>query len=234
MQALPHMHSLQQLPSPDSIRQQEGRSVRQQCSESRDSQRLHRATRDHLVRLDNLIASSMAITATTVDCQKGCDYCCYYKVALTAGELFLIGQHLLKHFSEQRLQQVLAAARDNTETTRDMTTAQQLASNIKCPLLLDGACSTYEVRPAMCRKHHSTDVTLCRQSFDHPENAAIPNPEQPQVSRYVLAAITGARDGMAQAGLDAQLYDLSRGLVELFSDSKAEKRWKKGKRAFLQ
>lgn len=224
----------QQLSSSDSIRQQESRRVQQQCSESRDSQKLHRATRDHLTRLDNLIASSMAITATQVDCQRGCDYCCYYKVALTAGELLLIGQHLQRHFPEARLREVVAAARKNAETTRSMTTAQQLASNIKCPLLLDGACSAYEVRPGMCRKHHSTDVTLCRQSFDHPDDTTIPNPEQPQVSAYVLAAIAGAREGMAQAGLDAQIYDLGKGLVELFSDSKAEKRWKKGKRAFLQ
>src|SRR5690606_21659088 len=133
-------------PSPDSIRQQERRNLQQQYSEGRDSPSMHRVTRAYLVRLDNLIASSMASTATTTDCRRGCDYCCYYKVALTPGELLLIGEHLQKHFSATRLAQVLAAARENAEMTRDMTTAQQLASNIKCPLLLDGACSAYEVR----------------------------------------------------------------------------------------
>lgn len=208
--------------------------MRDHCSGSRDSARLHRVTRERLDRLDQLIASSMAITNTRTDCREGCDYCCYYKVALTAAELFLIGEHMHKHFSDQQMAQTLAAARTNVETTRTMTTQEQLASNIKCPLLADGACSAYDVRPAMCRKHHSTSVELCQRSFEHPLDSTIPNPEQPMVSGYALAAIAGAREGMAQAGLDAQRYDLNRGLVELFSDNKAEKRWKKGKRAFLQ
>jgi len=208
--------------------------MREQYSGSRDSVRLHKVTRERLNRLDQVIASSMALTDTRTDCREGCDYCCYYKVALTAGELFLIGQQMQKHFSAPQLEQTLAAARTNVETTRTMTTQEQLASNIKCPLLVDGACSVYEVRPAMCRKHHSMNVELCRRSFEQPLDSTIPNPEQPMISGYALAAIAGAREGMAQAGLDAQRYDLNRGLVELFSDNKAEKRWKKGKRAFLQ
>jgi len=208
--------------------------MREQYSGNRDSARLHRVARERLTRLDQVIASSMALTHTRTDCREGCNYCCYYKVALTAGELFLIAQHMQKHFSAGQLQQTLAAARTNVETTRTMTTQEQLASNIKCPLLVDGACSVYEVRPAMCRKHHSLNVELCRRSFEQPLDTTIPNPEQPMVSGYALAAIAGAREGTAQAGLDAQHYDLNRGLVELFSDNKAEKRWKKGKRALLQ
>jgi len=31
-----------------------------------------------------------------------------------------------------------------------------------CPLLVDGKCSVYQIRPLVCRAHNSTDVAPCR------------------------------------------------------------------------
>lgn len=218
--------------APLKIRQQESRALEQACTGNKEGSKLARAMREHYGRLDAVIASSIAATGTKVDCQRGCDYCCYYKVSASASEIFLISNFLLTRVSAECVEAILGAARSNAEQIGRMTTAQHLASNIKCPLLVDGACSVYEVRPAMCRKHHSLNVTLCRQSFEHPEDTTIPNPEEPQVAMRALAAIAGAREGIDKTGLDAGLYDLSAALVEACTDNKAEKRWKKGKKAF--
>lgn len=218
--------------APLKIRQHEARELEHACSGNKEGSKLARALREHYGRLDAVIASSIAATNTQVDCQRGCDYCCYYKVSASASEIFLISNHLQTRMPAKRVEEILSAARSNAERIGRMTTAQHLSSNIKCPLLMDGACSVYDVRPAMCRKHHSLNVTLCRQSFEHPEDTSIPNPEEPQVAMRALAAIAGAREGFDRAGLDAGLYDLSAALIEACTDSKAEKRWRKGKKAF--
>ncbi|MDP1930366.1 MAG: YkgJ family cysteine cluster protein [Gammaproteobacteria bacterium] len=218
--------------APLKIRQQESRALEQACAGNKEGSKLGKATRDHYMRLDAVIASSMAATKTQVDCQRGCDYCCYYKVSASANEIFLISTWMQTRLPAERVESILVAARENAARIAHMTTAQHLSSNIQCPLLVDGACSIYDVRPAMCRKHHSLNVALCKQSYEHPEDISIPNPEEPQVGMRALAAIAGAREGIERAGLDAGLYDLSTALLETFTDNKPEKRWRKGKKAF--
>src|SRR5690606_41409598 len=89
----PVMHTPPKLPAPASLRQQEARVMREQYSGNRDSARLHRVARERLTRLDQVIASSMALTHTRTDCRGGWSYCCYYKVALPAPAPFPIAQH---------------------------------------------------------------------------------------------------------------------------------------------
>ena len=41
-----------------------------------------------------------------------------------------------------------------------------LNESVPCPLLVEGRCSVYEVRPLICRGYNSTNVDACRKAHD--------------------------------------------------------------------
>lgn len=79
-------------------------------------------------------------------CKKGCDYCCNIPVSVSLLELEYMKKHVKK------LRSKLGPA--------------NLDTNSPCPLLNNGACSVYELRPFHCRKH----VALTSTSYwCHPD-----------------------------------------------------------------
>lgn len=183
-------------------------------------------------RLDVALESVASQSGVPNACKKGCDYCCHFKVELGADEMFAIKHYVMSVFSAERREFVLEAARNSALQVSSLSQSGRIKTNIPCPFLLDHECSVYPVRPAMCRKMHSTDVRSCRQSWDNPDDVTIANKEQAVVSAIAMAAIMAAREGVSKAGFDDSIYDLSKVLVDALDNPKCEKRWSQGKKAF--
>ena len=190
------------------------------------------AIESHYERLDGTAIAVTQHAGVTVDCKMGCNYCCHFKTEAGPEEIFRIVEYIGSHFNEGKRQAVAERAKTAQNLVRSLPVAKRIQTKIPCALLEDGACSVYSVRPAVCRKKHSTDVTVCEASFDRPDDNTIQNAENSLVSSVLLTMSSAGRQGLADTKLDSELYDLNERLADALCDSKFQKRWKNGKKAF--
>lgn len=178
-----------------------------------------------------LIAST---ASSSVACKSGCWYCCHYKVDVRAEEVFQIVEHVRARFTPARQQRLQNDVAENAKTLEGLSREQQLTANLQCPLLEDGQCSVYAVRPARCRTFHATDVTGCRKSWEEPDNLRIPNTLVPELLYTGEAHLKGVRQAFADAGYDGRVYELNAALVMALESFTAKRRYEKHKRAFVE
>ena len=150
----------------------------------------------HLVRLrsrvDQHFAAARARSPHAMQCATGCDACCHRRFGVFTVEADPIREALARIDPAVR-----ARIRDQARSDED-----------RCPLLVDGRCTVYEVRPIICRSHGvpvaaededgETVVDHCRLNFvDVPPPAAsilvLEAVNRPLAVLATLADATGAR-----------------------------------------
>lgn len=166
-----------------------------------------------------------------IACKKGCSFCCYIKVSISAYEIFPIVEYLKNNYSTTDTQQILSDAKNNSVQISKMSAKEQLLTNIKCPLLVNGICVSYPVRPLSCRSYHSTKLSNCEDMYEHPELDES-STETPSIKMGLMAATKGINDAFTQSGYDSRIYDLSHALIEGIENPKSFKRWRDKKTAF--
>ena len=112
--------------------------------------------------------------AVKLACREGCSLCCWLRVDVFAHEVFLIAHHIRAQFSAGEISELLVRLAAHSSQVTPLTPFEHATRNIPCPLLRDGRCSIYSVRPHSCRRHHSLDFAACQFTFDHPEDLASP------------------------------------------------------------
>jgi len=93
-------------------------------------------------------------------CRKGCHYCCHYPFLITVAEGILLHRDLASrgHWTPS-LQKALE---EHREKTLGLSIEVWLLTNIPCPLLEDGMCAAYSIRPLHCRATFSVgDPEMC-------------------------------------------------------------------------
>lgn len=184
-------------------------------------------------RYDNLIAKAINESTTKPACKAGCAFCCHYKVEVRAHEMLLIRDYMDKTFSTEKIQTVLEEAKANAAIIRSITPEQHLTTNLKCALLQDNQCSIYPVRPFRCRNFHSTDADACERSHNDPHNMEIATGMIEDVAMYADAPTQGFEAAATRAGRDACIYDFNTALIDVFTEANVLKRYKAGKKTFL-
>ena len=193
-----------------------------------------RARRQLLRTLDAELARVPAADRGPVACRSGCDLCCHLRVMATPAEVFGLLEYLqatldAEAFAAFQARVVAAAAR-----LAGVAPAQILATNLACPVLVDGRCSGYAARPFNCRAYHSLDRDACQQSFDAPADAALNHPQYAAVARVHEGVQAGHVAGLADAGFDHQQYELVTALAEALADPDARTRFERRGRAFTR
>jgi len=183
-------------------------------------------------RLDLALSSAIKSSHHTIACQSGCDYCCHYKIEALPTEILAIKQHVVSQFKSDILRRVMDQAKRNVEQSKHLTHVEQLSINQPCPFLIDRQCSVYSVRPSNCRIYHATDLTACKQSFDHPTET-IPNTLVESIKDAGGGSAEGFEQAVKSAGMDTQLYDLSSAFLEAMQNATLPKRLKTGKKVFV-
>jgi Fe-S-cluster containining protein len=205
--------------------------VARECGRA-DFSELKIATTNFYKRLDETISGASAHVEQGVQCKKGCSYCCHFRVDVSANEVFAITDYMKTKFDSEQFERHLETAKENKKKMAMLSQSKRIVTNVACPLLVDSMCSIYEVRPAMCRKIHSTNVDACERSFENPEDSNIENAEHPVLAAITMTMLTAARDGFISHKLDDTVYDLSEVLIFALEDNKYKKRWLNGKKAF--
>ena len=181
---------------------------------------------------DNLLNEELLSSGSKIACCAGCFYCCHLKVDVMPGEAFIIADFIRTNFSTEKQQSVLTKAKSNWEKVEPMTYSEQFVANLPCPLLDNGVCSVYPVRPGLCRIHHSTKVEPCKESFEEPELLSQPDYYVNNVRLATARSFIATNKALENLGFDTKAYDINGALIECFSNPHAEKRWRKMKSAF--
>jgi Fe-S-cluster containining protein len=145
-----------------------------------------------------------------LDCKEGCSYCCCKPgVLISIPELLRILDHLHTTFDREAIESVRERARRYVGQLEGRSFDAPTDQSVPCPLLRDGRCSVYEVRPLTCRGYNSTSVDACRQAHAS-TNALVPIFS---VIKDVTDGITvGAATRLRGIGFNDSLVDLGTAL----------------------
>lgn len=184
-------------------------------------------------RLAELQEAVAADSKVDFACRRGCSFCCHLRVEIRPHGAFVLAHHIQTKFSAEQRARVVARLEQTLERIESMTPEQHNRAGIPCALLEDGACSAYDARPATCRKYYSVSVETCHNTFNDPSAPRTGDIENEQVRMAGNAIALGYAKGLEDAGYDIQLYELHHALHIALTKPKSEKRYRKGKRAFV-
>lgn len=191
-----------------------------------------RGRRQLLRLLDTELARVPAADRAPVACRAGCDLCCHLRVMATPAEVFGLLDYLRETLDEAAFAAFRERVRETDARLAGLDKKQVLATNLPCPVLVDGRCSGYAARPLNCRSYHSLDLGACQASFDDPANPALDHPQYAAVARVHEGAQAGYIAGLADAGYDDGQYELVTALAEALDDPAARQRFDQRGRPF--
>jgi Fe-S-cluster containining protein len=195
------------------------------------------AVREQVVRMyarlqreqETVIASSTLALA----CERGCNYCCHQRVEIRPYEAFVLAEHIRTRMTTVEQAEAISRLTANRARIEPMEPLQHTQAGIACALLVDGACSVYEARPAACRKYYSLSVDTCRNAFEHPTEP-LSGPLEDDTLRLAGNAVAlGYARGVDESGRDAERYELHTALLSALDNPKASRRFRDGKKAFV-
>ena len=135
-----------------------------------------------------------------VACRKGCGHCCQVPVSTFPFEIFPIVHHVRTTWSGGERRALMRRLRKYREA---VTNPKRGERHPWCPFLKEGSCSIYDVRPTICRTHHSSDLSAClRDPTSRPPSA------QP-FYRAMLGLYDGAFEALGPRGGFPNGYEMA-------------------------
>ncbi len=109
-------------------------------------------------------------------CHPGCCACCKHHILVTVVEARALAEYIREEFSAEQVRRLEKRTRrwlswDRLRLQPSASAPSPLAAEAgghpACPLLIDGICSVYPMRPVTCRTHFvSTHPRYCRHDND--------------------------------------------------------------------
>jgi hypothetical protein len=131
-------------------------------------------------------------TGIVPSCKLGCCHCCRYRIVMNIAEVRTLAQYVKREFSPEQRQALRRRTQQWHEWDDSLRGRGPSADRAKqtdaspydpcCPLLVNGACSAYSVRPVVCRTHYVSSHPLSCHAANDPESAE----ESPLVIDLVL------------------------------------------------
>lgn len=147
-----------------------------------------------------------------VACFKGCHWCCHQAVFANSYELHFLSEKIKEKFSTDEFAEILKKTEEKCSITSKLTEDQILKYKSPCPLLVEGACSTYSARPMACRIYLSTKLDTCLEFYNNPENET----NFPALIDFPLRAgrmlNEGFRAALKEYGIETAEFRLEEGL----------------------
>lgn len=183
------------------------------------------------LRHDERLAA--APDASTLACQSGCSWCCYFSVDVRPVEVFHILDFIERHWTPQARQRLRAQIQTNSAILQPLDEIERMQRNIKCPFLQEGRCGIYPARPQTCRNYHATDSAGCQKSYEEPGNLDIDPEFAPQVYQAGGAHVDAFSKAMHAEGYDIAAFELNAALVAALDDVPAARgRFEAGQPSF--
>lgn len=142
------------------------------------------SSKSKLRKLYKLTNEIMEFSAPYTACSKGCSDCCRMNVMISQAEANYIGD------STHRKPYILTKSKIHKE--------DQYLGN-ECPFLKENACSIYEFRPYVCRKHVSFDESAYWCDPNRTLNVPMP--------MLQFSELQGAIEDIEKGGIFADIRD---------------------------
>jgi hypothetical protein len=170
---------------------------------------------------------------TKPPCRKGCFWCCFLRVKVTPLEVLCIADYLRSHLETAEISELRQRLASTDETTRGMDGHQRHSSKMVCPLLVDGKCLAYPVRPIACRVYHSLDLSDCHTAH-HKEGSRMR--VRQDISKLSMGLFAGLTEGLHTVRLQTPLLELIAGLRIVMDESGSGrvKSWLSGEPVFVE
>ena len=145
-------------------------------------------------------------------CKLGCYHCCRYHILMNIAEAHTLVQYIKRELSVDQINDLRMRTQQwhewdnsgpgrypsaNTDKKTDLSNYEHC-----CPLLVNGKCIAYPVRPVVCRTHFVCSHPLFCCAANDPESTEAP----PVVLTSVVTATSpfsmAIRDHIENAGLD--------------------------------
>jgi hypothetical protein len=182
--------------------------------------------------LDDLLTGYIK-SGAKLSCDQGCSWCCYLRVRVTPLEIMYLVDHLRACLPPEELLTIRQRVIRADEITRGMDGIHRLGARIPCPMLMDGKCIAYPVRPFACRFYHSLDSTECKALIDRSDGMVTVSGV---IVRLNLGITAGLTEGLRTVGLQSHQIELNAGL-RLLLDERASgltDKWLTGEQAFVE
>jgi Fe-S-cluster containining protein len=164
-------------------------------------------------------------------CRQGCFFRCYLPVSTDIPTAIRIAEHMRSEFTPDTLAETRERIAEYNTAWRRVNNRKRFESRLACPLLVEGSCSVYPVRPLSCRGWNSVNVAKCETDYNHPERKGTTTIYGPQLAT-TRAIDGGINQGLARSGLDGHEVDLAPALAILFDVPDAAERWLAGEDVF--
>ena len=195
------------------------------------------AVRTQVVRMYARLAREQDAVMNTskleLACARGCNYCCHQRVEIRPYEAFVLADHIRVRMTQAEQLDVKHRLAANGARIAPLAALQHTQAGIPCALLIDGACSVYEARPAACRKYYSLSVDTCRSAFEKPAEPLVGQLEDDGLRLAGNAVALGFAKGVEESGRDINRYELHAALLDALENPKAARRYRDGKKAFI-
>ncbi|MBN1984775.1 MAG: YkgJ family cysteine cluster protein [Prolixibacteraceae bacterium] len=106
----------------------------------------------------------------SIDCKKGCHWCCHQPVFALNYELDYLKHFIKNTFPIEKQKEIKERARTKVKKLQGLHNEDLLNSKHACPLLENGACIAYRARPMACRIYLSTNVKTCLKFYNKPDD----------------------------------------------------------------
>lgn len=159
-----------------------------------------------------------------IACADGCHFCCITtEVHAAPLEVLHLARHVEATYDFTRQAMLLSRLREWAQAHL-VATAKPVRR--PCPLLEDGRCGAYAVRPMVCRGFNSYDAEVCeRHKIDGDDTPIEGYVHQDQVHQAILLGLV---NGASEAGRAGATVDLALALLARLTDPAAETRWLAG------
>ena len=165
-------------------------------------------------------------------CQAGCNYCCFNQVEIAPPEALLIGDYIERNFSDAE-KAALILELDRAIQFKAGKTKVEIAGlrqELRCPLLRDGWCSVYAVRPLICRAMHALEVGQCERAFRLARNTGVEH--YTHRDEIVGSILKGLLEGCREMGCQAEPLDLAQALRDFLEAPDPLEQWIQGEQIF--
>jgi Fe-S-cluster containining protein len=163
-----------------------------------------------------------------IACRRGCHYCCHTFVGILPAEAFLLADAVKSGICAGLTPEMVTTLGAPLE---GLSPDERIGRKLACPLLVDGACSAYRVRPLVCRQATSLKLDDCIDEFEGRNLGG-----RIEISSVHLAHASNAHvvllAGLRAADLPETAYELASALRIALTVPDAEKRWLDGEDLF--
>ncbi|MBC8159562.1 MAG: hypothetical protein H8E94_09560 [Alphaproteobacteria bacterium] len=138
--------------------------------------------------------SEMFPPAEPIACQQGCTFCCHLLFFTDALTVFIVADRLKENCSPEQLHALRSRLTDFIDNEYGVTQVPRPP----CPVLADGLCMAYDVRPLVCRAQNSLQVSQCEEKHQGKLDMVVAHDIPLRVWTVMSEGIAA---GLAEAGL---------------------------------